>query len=93
MTKILIVSFCVVVISIIIAGCAQFAVNIELLLRAIFLANVYIVRSQSIVRVRQIRIQFESPHVLGDRLFIIVLLSVEVSQLHVHLGKRIIERH
>ena len=70
---------------------AELLVNRKLLLRVLLLANVHIVRSKAVMGVRKIRIQFESTHIFWNRLLILMLVGIEVSELHMGLGNGVIQ--
>ena len=69
----------------------ELLVNGELFLRILFLTYMHEVCSEPVMRVGQVRVKFQRALLLGNRLGILVLVGVEVSQLHVSIRKRIVQ--
>ncbi len=72
---------------------AQSLVDRKFLLRVLFFSYVDIVGAQAVMGIRKVGINLESPDVVGNRLLIVVLVGIQISQLHMGLGKRIVERN
>src|SRR5579859_6769806 len=70
---------------------AELLVDRKFLLRVFLLADVHVVSSQAVMRIGQVRIKRQGPHVLGNRLLVLVLVRIKIAQLHMGFGQRVIQ--
>jgi hypothetical protein len=72
---------------------SQALIYLKFLLGAIFLASSYIRLAQTIVSIRQVRIQFARPNVLWYRVGILLLIRIKITQLQVGIRELRIEAY
>ncbi len=68
-------------------------IDCKFLLCAILLPGVHIVLAEAVMGVGKIGIQFQRSLVLGDGLRVLMLVGVEIAQLHMRFGHRGVERY